>query len=167
MAAASPAAANCAKTVDEDRFAKSRRGLRSNSVIMLQAHALWPVKTAHKVAEITGYSSRAVQEWDAQRARIPADALAALLQSDWGREFLAAVMEQAEPRWWVKLKAFFRALDVMTMQRITRRKLKEALDADQYLAPSAAQMFQDEEFYSAQPAPPRQHHRAVVRGKAR
>lgn len=167
MAAASPAAANCAKKVGEDRFAKSRRGLRTNSVIMLQAHDLWPLKTAQKVAEITGYSSRAVQDWDAQRARIPADALAALLQSDWGREFLAAVMEQAEPRWWTKLKAFFNALDVMAMQRITRRKLKEALDADQYLAPSAAQMFQDEEFYRPHLEAPRQHHRAVVRGKVR
>lgn len=134
---------------------------------MLQAHALWPSKMAARVAEITGYSSRAVENWDAKRARIPADALAALLHSEWGREFLSAVMEQAQPRWWIKLKAFFNALDVMTMQRITRRKLKEALDADQYLAPSAAQMFQDEEFYGAQPSPARQQNRGVVRTKAR
>jgi len=158
---------NCANSGTEQRFGKSRTNLRTNSVVMLQAHALWPVKTAARVAEITGYSSRAVENWDAERARIPGDAIASLLQSEWGREFLAAVMEQAQPRWWIKLKAFFNAIDVMTMQRITRRKLKEALDADQYLAPSAAQMFQDEEFYGAQPSPARPRHNAVVRGKIR
>lgn len=156
-----------ANSVTEQRFGKSRTNLRTNSVVMLQAHALWPVKTAARVAEITGYSSRAVENWDAERARIPADALAALLHSEWGREFLAAVMEQAQPRWWMKLKAFFNAIDVMTMQRVTRRKLKEALDADISFAPSASQMLQDEEFYSAQPSPARQQNRAVVRGKAR
>jgi hypothetical protein len=167
MTQMSAIAPKCANSVSEERFGKSRTSLRTNSVIMLQAHSLWPAKTAQRVAEITGYSSRAVENWDAERARIPGDALAALLQSEWGREFLAAVMEQAQPRWWTKLQAFFRALDVMSMQRITRRKLKEALDADAAFTPPHAQMLQDEEFYSAQPAPSRQSHRAMVGRKAR
>lgn len=163
----SASAPDFAKKKTEGLFGQRRTSRRSNSVIMLRAHALWPVKTAQKVAEITGYSSRAVENWDAERARIPADALAALLQSEWGREFLAAVMAEAQPRWWIKLKAFFNALDVMAMQRVTRRKLKEALDADQSFAFPHAAMLQDEEFFGGQPSPDRRMDRAVVRGKAR
>jgi hypothetical protein len=151
-----------AKSGTERLFGERRTSRRSNSVIMLRAHALWPVKTAQKVAEITGYSSRSVENWDAERARIPADALAALLQSEWGREFLAAVMEQAQPRWWIKLKAFFNALDVLAMQRATRRKLKEALDADHAFEFPHAALLQDEEFFGGQPAPTRAPHRAVA-----
>lgn len=141
----------------ERSFASKRTSVRENGVIMLRAHALWPMKTAQHVAAITGYSTRAVENWDAERARIPADALTALLRSEWGREFLAAVMADAEPRWWVRLKAFFHALDVVAMQRVTRRKLKEALDAEQAArqaaSPSYAQGLSDEAFYSGQPSP--------------
>lgn len=161
----------CANPRNEDVVGSHRTHLRTNSVIMLRAHSLWPVKTAAAVAEITGYSTRAVENWDAERARIPGDAVASLLQSEWGREFLAAVMAENEPIWWMKLKAFFNAIDVMSMQRATRRKLKEALDADQAsrqtFALPAASMFQDEEFYSSQPSPAARAARAVVGRKAR
>ena len=167
MSAASRASHSRANSSTEQVFGERRTGLRTNSVIMLHAHDLWPAKTAASVAEITGYSTRAVENWDADRARIPADALAALLQSEWGRGFLAAVMAGNEPSWWMKLKAFFNALDVMTMQRATRRKLREAIDADAAFTPPHAALLQDEEFYRAQPSPPRQSHRAVVGRKAR
>lgn len=162
MTAPSVPTPNRAKTATEGHFGKSRSRLRTNSVIMLRAHALWPRGTAGEVAAITGYSTRAVEDWDAQRARIPGDALVALLQSEWGRQFLAAVMADSEPRWWLKLKALFNALDVVAMQRATRRKLKEALDADQLLAPSAAALFQDEEFYSPHLEAARERDRALV-----
>jgi hypothetical protein len=99
--------------------------------------------------------------------KIPSNKFILLLQSDWGREFLAAVMADAEPRWWVRLKAFFNALDVMAMQRVTRRKLKEALDADYASQVPFAAVLQDEEFYSAQPAPHRRAPHAMVARKAR
>ena len=167
MSAASRASHSRANAGTTDNCGERRRTLRTNSVVMLHAHDLWPAKTAARVAEITGYAVRTVEDWDASRARIPADALAALLQSEWGRGFLAAVMAGNEPSWWTKLKAFFNALDVMTMQRATRRKLREALDADAAFTPPHAALLQDEEFYCAQPSPPRQSHRAVVGRKAR
>jgi hypothetical protein len=167
MGLPSPVTPNCANPRTEQVFGGRRTGLRTNSVVMLHAHSLWPAKTAARVAEITGYSSRAVENWDAERARIPGDALAALLQSEWGRGFLAAVMADAQPSWWMKLKAFFNALDVMTMQRATRRKLKEALDADAAFSPPHAALFQDEEFYSAQPSPARAVDRTVVARRLR
>ncbi len=55
----------------------------------------------------------------------------------------------------------------MSMQRVTRRKLREALDADAAFASPFAQVLQDEEFYAAQPHPPRQLARAVVGQKAK
>jgi hypothetical protein len=162
MGKASLSAINRANSPSAEPCGNHRRTLRTNSVVMLHAHDLWPKKTAARVAEITGYAVRTVEDWDASRARIPADALAALLQSEWGRGFLAAVMADQQPRWWMKLKAFFNALDVMTMQRVTRRKLKDALDADAAFSLPHAAFLQDEEFFGAQPAPPRQSHRSVV-----
>jgi hypothetical protein len=54
----------------------------------------------------------------------------------------------------------------MTMQRITRRKLKEALDeetANQTFAVPSAALFQDEAFYEGQPSP----YRSIVSRKGR
>src|SRR5882724_9175903 len=167
MPAVSAPPTKVAKMEPEGHFGKNRRRLRTNTVIMLHAHGLWPVGTAAEVAAVTGYSTRAVEDWDANRARIPGDALALLLQSDWGRGFLSALMEQAQPRWWTKLKAFFSAIDGIALQRITRRKFKEALDADYASQIPHAALFQDEEFYIAQPAPPLRPDRAVVRRKTR
>ena len=141
----------------------SRKPLRHNSSIMRHAHSLWAKGTAVQLAEITGYCERTAENWMGGHTRLPADALCLLLQSKWGRGFLAASMAEAEPTWWKKLKSFFNAIDVLSMQAITRRKIKETLDADfetaQALAHTSASLFQAEEFYS--PAP-----RAAARGRA-
>jgi hypothetical protein len=167
MGQASAATDKSANLVPAGNSGRSRRKLRSNVLIFERACELFPSKTALQIAEITGAPLRTVESWMEGTVKIPTDAFVALLHSDYGRDFLAAVMADAEPRWWVKLKAFFRALDVMAMQRITRRKLKEALDADFALQIPHAALFQDEDFYSAQPSPPRQQNRTVVRGKTR
>jgi hypothetical protein len=147
---------------------RSRRKLRSNVQIVDCARGLFPIKTASQLSEITGYPLRTVEAWLTGAVKIPTDAFVALLHTDYGREFFAAVMTDAEPRWWIKLKAFFNAIDVMAMQRATRRKLKEALDADYADQIPHAALFQDEEFYSSQPAPAHQsRHRAMVGRKAR
>jgi hypothetical protein len=158
---------NCANQGTAGISGRSRRNLRSNVRLVATARELFPIKTAPQLAEITGYPLRTVEAWLTGSVKIPTDAFVALLHSDYGREFLAGVMADAEPRWWMKLKAFFRALDVMSMQRATRRKLKEALDADHSFSFPHAAMLQDEEFYSAQPAPPRVSHRALVGRKTR
>lgn len=158
--------ANSANLGTAGNCGTSRRKLRSNVRLVAAAREVFPIKTALQLAEITGYPLRTVEAWLTGSVKIPTDAFVALLHSEHGRHFLAGVMADAEPRWWVKLKAFFNALDIMTMQRATRRKLKEALDADAAFAIPHSTLFQDEEFYSAQPSPARQSHRAVVGRKA-
>ncbi len=162
-----PDADKSATNPPADTCVRSRRMLRSNLRIVETASDLFPVKTALQLSDITGAPLRTVESWLTGNVKIPSDALIALLQSDCGREFLAAVMADAEPRWWVRLKAFFRALDVMAMQRITRRKLKEALDADQAFAPPFAAMLQDEDFFGSQPSPARRPVQSMASRKAK
>lgn len=155
---------NFAKMGTATSCGRSRNFLRSNLKIVEKARELYPVKTALQLAEITGYPLRTVEYWLTGDKKIPTDAFVALLHSDQGREFLAGVMTDATPRWWLQLKAFFGAIDLAVAQRIHRRKMKALLDGDFAQQIPYAAVFQDEEFYGAQPSPP---HRPMVRGKAR
>jgi len=156
----------CANLTTAGNCVRSRRRLRSNVLIIDRAREIFPIKTAQQLVEITGYPLRTVESWLTGTVKIPTDAFVSLLHSDYGRDFLAAVMTDATPRWWLQLKAFFNAIDLAVAQRAHRRKMKALLDADYASQIPHAALFQDEEFYSAQPAPPRQLPRAVVRRKA-
>ncbi|HEY1980724.1 MAG TPA: hypothetical protein VGH13_11605 [Xanthobacteraceae bacterium] len=134
--------------------------------IVDKAREIFPVKTAAQLADITGYPLRTVEYWLTGNSKIPTDAFVALLHSDHGREFLAGVMTDATPRWWLQLKAFFGAIDLAVAQRIHRRKMKALLDADFASQIPHAALFQDEEFYSAQPQPHHEAYRPLVRRKA-
>jgi hypothetical protein len=157
---------NCANLTTAGNCVRSRRRLRSNVLIIDRAREIFPIKTAQQLAEITGYPLRTVESWLTGTVKIPTDAFVSLLHSDYGRDFLAAVMTDATPRWWLQLKAFFNAIDLAVAQRAHRRKMKALLDADYASQIPHAALFQDEEFYSAQPAPSHQRHRAMVRRKA-
>jgi hypothetical protein len=152
-----------AKTGTDDSVGNNPRGRRLNSHVMRISRDCFPVKTAHHLSEVTGYSVRACERWLSERVVIPADALAALLHSESGRDFLAAVMTDNTPRWWLQLKAFFGAIDLAVAQRIHRRKMKALLDDDFANQIPHAALFQDEEFYSAQPSPHHPARRPVVR----
>lgn len=141
--------------------------LRSNLRIVEKAREVFPIKTAMQLAEITGYPLRTVESWLTGKVKIPADAFVALLHSDSGRDFLAGVMTDATPRWWLRLKAFIGAVDLAVEQRIQRRKLKALLDGDFSQQVPHAALLQDEEFYSAQPSPHRQQARSMVARKSR
>lgn len=141
---------------------RTRRRLRSNAQIIDLAREIFPVKTALQLAEITGYPLRTVESWLTGTVKIPTDAFVALLHSEYGRDFIAAVMTDGTPRWWLQLKAFFNAIDLAVAQRAHRRKMKALLDADYASQIPHATLFQDEEFYGAQPSPPRQPHRPLV-----
>jgi hypothetical protein len=158
---------DCANLDTAGNCGRSRRMLRSNLRIVDAARAAFPVKTALQLAEITGCPVRTVESWLTGRVKIPADAFVDLLHSENGREFLAGVMTDATPRWWLQLKAFFGAIDLAVAQRIHRRKMKALLDGDFSQQISHAALFQDEEFYGAQPSPARQLHRSVRRTKTR
>lgn len=146
---------------------RPRDFLRSNLKIIDKARELYPVKTALQLAEITGYPLRTVEYWLQGTHKIPTDAFIALLHSDQGREFLAGVMTDATPRWWLQLKAFFNAIDLAVAQRIHRRKMKALLNGDFSKQIPYASLFQDEEFYGAQPSPAHGVDSAVVRRKSR
>jgi hypothetical protein len=167
MPASSATTRNFAKIDTAGNCVRSRRKLRSNVLLIERARELFPIKTAPQLAEITGYPQRTVESWLTGSVKIPTDAFVSLLHSEHGREFLAAVMTDATPRWWLQLKAFFGAIDLAVAQRIHRRKMKALLDDDFASQIPHAALFQDEEFYSAQPAPPRSRHRTMVRRKTR
>lgn len=156
-----------AKTGTASSGVRSRNLLRSNLKIIDKARELFPIKTALQLSEITGYPQRTVEYWLTGDKKIPTDAFVSLLHSDQGREFLSGVMTDATPRWWLQLKAFFGAIDLAAAMRVHKRKMKALLDGDFAQQIPYAALFQDEEFYGAQPAPPRRQNRSMVRGKAR
>jgi hypothetical protein len=155
MTATSARTANSAKNGADDCVGQNRRGRRLNSDVMRKSRDVFPVKTAHHLADITGYSVRACERWLSERVVIPGDALASLIQSEWGREFLSAVMTDNTPRWWLQLKAWIGAVDLAAAERKHRRKLRELLDDANQAPGAAALLLQDEDFYSGQPYPVR------------
>jgi hypothetical protein len=144
---------NCTKVNTDAVVGTSRRGLRLNSDVMRKSRTVFPVKTAHHIADITGYSVRAAERWLSERVVIPSDALAALIQSEWGKDFLAAVMTDNTPKWWLQLKAWLAAIDYAAAERKQRRKLRELLDDAAQMQDSTALLLQDQDFYSGRPAP--------------
>lgn len=144
-----------AKVVSDDSVGQHRRGRRLNADVMRISRVCFPVKTSHHLADITGYSVRACERWLSGRVVIPSDALASLLQSEWGRDFLAAVMTDSTPRWWLQLKAWISAIDYAAAERKQRRKLRELLDDANQAPGAAALLLQDEDFYTGQPRPVR------------
>lgn len=133
MGAIVPAASASAKLGYRDSCGESRTILRTNEQVMQKARDLFPTKTALHLVEITGYSPRAVEYWLSGRSRLPADALASLLHSDRGRNFLSAVMDHATPAWWMRALAYFGLADAAELQAKARRKIKAILDADEDL----------------------------------
>lgn len=140
-----------------------RRALQLNASLMRKSRDLFSVKTAFHLSDITGYSVRACENWLSEKVVIPSDALALLLHSEWGREFLAAVMAGNTPRWWKQLKSWIEAIDIALVEKKLRRKRKELLDEFDYApAPSFAQMLYDPDFNGEQVTPARRAHRAMA-----
>jgi hypothetical protein len=155
MKATSAEAPKNAKIETDAIVGEDRRGRRLNADIMRKSRDVFPVKTAHHLADITGYSVRACERWLSESVVIPSDAMASLLQSEWGRDFLAAVMTDYTPRWWLKLRAWIDAVDLAAAERKHRRKLRELLDDANESPGAAALLLQDEDFYSSQLYPAR------------
>lgn len=125
---------------------------------MRTTRALFPLKTSQYLSDLTGYSERTCEYWLSEKAVLPADALAALLKSEKGRDYLVSMMMDSTPRWWIQLKAWVKAIDYRSAEIKQRRILRELLD-DAH--PTPAMLLQDEDFYSGQPSPAR----SMVRGR--
>ncbi len=134
----------------------SRTELRLTADVMRAARNRWSVKTRLHLAEITGYSVRACESWLAGERKIPADALAALIRSDWGRDFLAAVMAKSRAPWWRRFMRIDIVASVKRRHAADRRLLEQVLEADcetsdaiaRAEATLAAVSIQDPEFHS-------------------
>jgi hypothetical protein len=127
---------------------------RSNLQAMHVARSVWPRKTAIELATLTGASVRTAERWLAGDRALSADALAALIRSEHGLDFLVALMSGAEPAWWRRVDAYFAAIDAQRLQRAARRRLREAIDADAALSADISRadalLVQDEDFYREQ-----------------
>ena len=163
MGQASPITPNRANSVTADYCNQRCRALRLNASLMRKSRDLFPIKTAHHLADITGYSLRTCEYWLSEKVTIPSDALATLLHSDQGRDFLAVIMVDATPRWWLQLKAWLGAASYEAAERKLKRKKRALLDALAEPDVSLAQALFDEEFYSGQPIPSRRSNRTLDR----
>lgn len=117
------------KSAGASVFGLSRTDVRSIDVIRRVAQAIWPVKTATELAVRTGMSTRACEYWLEGRSGLSADALAKLLRSDAGMDFLEGLMGKDRPAWWAD---FRRAADLGALRRdIERqRRLLDKLEHD-------------------------------------
>jgi hypothetical protein len=145
---------NRANYVTADSCGNRRRALRLNAAVMQKTRDVFPLKTAQYLAEITGYSLRTCEYWLSEKVVIPSDALAALIQSEWGRDYLAAVMTDTTPKWWLQLKAYLRRITYEAAAARQERQYKEMLDEEAKVWPHRpTPMFQDDAFYEGQPSP--------------
>ena len=127
--------------------------LHSTVLVMQKARGLFPLKTSQHLSEITGFSLRACAAWLGGEAKIPADALAALLRSEWGLEFLSSLMAESSVVWWRRLLRVNIVASVLRRRAADKRLLERALESDRDLTDTMARAatalcIQDEDFGS-------------------
>lgn len=146
---------------------QSRPVGRAVEAVMRAARALWARKLPAELAAITGASQRHVERWLSGDRGISADHLAALIRSEHGREFLVALMADANPEWWRDTQEAMR----LGWVRRQHKKLEEVLRAHDSIGATiaraeAAIRVSDQEFRRPQSdavcGPPRVANRAVA-----
>ena len=105
--------------------------------------AVFPVKTAANMSAVTGLTPRACEYFLSRRTGLSSDAVVALLASEEGLTYLTALLGDAKPTWWKKLKRSARREIVQREIEGLQREM-QAIDDD----------------YAAQ-APPTRHHQAT------
>lgn len=90
--------------VGAQTFTRSHTSLHLTERLMRVAHRLWEHKPAANLIARAGVSERQAKYLLARKRGISAEALAALLRSEDGLEFLEAVMGDARPYWWKAFK---------------------------------------------------------------
>jgi len=113
----------------ERRFTHSGANRHLIIALMQQARVLWPAKTASQLVVITGVSERAAKYWLARKRGISAEALAALLRSEQGFEFLKATIGNDRPAWWRQFERRVRVAQLIEKQKMLREEL-EAIERE-------------------------------------
>jgi len=98
---------------------------------------LFPHKTAYHLSELTGLRLRAAEYFLSRKTGLSSDALVSLLQSEQGIDALAALMGDARPGWWRRLKAAAMRERVQREIEDLERELKAIDDDYAAQAPSA------------------------------
>ena len=133
MTAGSIAASGKANQGVEESLRPSGRDLPLQQAIARVARAIWPTKTDLELAVRTGTSDRACRDLLANRGGMSLRAVANLLASEEGREFLEALLGDASPQWRKHLAdhieiAEMRAELEAQRQRIAEFALRSGLD---------------------------------------
>lgn len=74
------------------------------SRVIRRAKQIWASKVSHELSLRTGMSRRQTENWVSGRYEMSADALADLLRSEHGFDFLEAVMEGSNAEWWPRFR---------------------------------------------------------------
>jgi hypothetical protein len=96
--------------------------------------ANFPRKTWLRLIEFTGLSERTAKYRMSGQRDFSASELAALLRSERGLDFLAAIMADAEPKWWVMVRSAFK----LGAMRRHRQQLQEAINEAERLGDTLA-----------------------------
>jgi hypothetical protein len=113
--------------------------------------AVFPRKTWLHLIELTDLSERTAKYRMSGERDFSATELAALLRSEHGLDFLAAIMADATPKWWVQVQSAFK----LGAMRRHRQQLQEAINEAERLGDTLARAETalgvcDEEFHRPQ-----------------
>jgi hypothetical protein len=111
-------------------FRNQEGPLPTNSIVMRVAQRLWPTKTDQALAHKTGTSDRMCRYWLANKYKLSADDLAALLRSDEGFQILEAIIGEARPVWWRSFKRSVRRAELRRQQAAIQKALDEDEQGD-------------------------------------
>jgi hypothetical protein len=106
------------------------RSADTNATLIEIVKRLFPLKPSAFLASLIGISERCARGRIFAEREFTADELARLIRSEHGLEFLTAIMVDAQPRWWVRLRATSRVAAI----RKEQLRMKEALHEAEELA---------------------------------
>jgi hypothetical protein len=114
---------------DDDTCQTRRKVCHTDKAVLDWFRKKFRFKPAYELHLLTGYHERTCDHW-LETNRLPAEALAALIRSNYGFHILVAIMGDARPAWFVNIFRHVRALAIRRLQALTERMIKGAADAD-------------------------------------
>lgn len=98
----------------EMSFGTDRNAVRLNEAVCDVARRLWPAKTAANLASRADVEMRTAEMWLEGRNGISGNALTGLLRSDAGFDFMLALMDGSQTRWW---REFRRGVQISELEK--------------------------------------------------
>ena len=125
--------------------------LPQSGAIIATFKTLFPQHARKTLARLLGLSDGAARKKLTGERAFSTDELAALLRSEHGLDFLAALMADARPQWWVQVQSAFK----LGAMRRHRQQLQEAINEAERLGDALGRAetalgVRDEEFHRDQ-----------------